>query len=195
MAHWPYTRVIRPSISYGALEWWFKVTQKTTKTQLGRIKRMTCLAITGLSNRPPTAAIEVLLNLTPLDLLIMAKTRFALYRLHIIKQPAASEAEAVLLSVWKDVSDPVLDMRSDHTIPVYYNSMIFMAIIYWHYWRNKDPVFPENALMWFTDSSRVSSGTGSGIFGVRLDRNLSFLWVTLPQSFKLKYMPTYKLHM
>ena len=38
MVHWLYTRVIRPSILYGALVWWPKVIQKTTKTQLGRIK-------------------------------------------------------------------------------------------------------------------------------------------------------------
>ena len=33
MVHWLYTRVIRPSTLYGALVWWPKVIQKTTKTQ------------------------------------------------------------------------------------------------------------------------------------------------------------------
>jgi len=47
MVHWLYTRVIRPSILYGALVWWPKVIQETTKTQLGRIQRMACLAIMG----------------------------------------------------------------------------------------------------------------------------------------------------
>ena len=35
MVHWLYTRVIRPLILYGALVWWSKVMQKTTKNQLG----------------------------------------------------------------------------------------------------------------------------------------------------------------
>jgi hypothetical protein len=48
---------------------------------------MACLAIMGDMKSTPTAAMEVLLNLTPLDLLIMAKARMALYRLHILKQP------------------------------------------------------------------------------------------------------------
>jgi hypothetical protein len=74
---------------------------------------------------------EVLLNLTPLDLLIMAETRIALYMLHILKQPAVSETEAGLLSIRKNVSDPILDMRSDHTIPVYYHSRIFKVILGW----------------------------------------------------------------
>jgi hypothetical protein len=33
MVHWLHTRVIRPSILYGALVWWPKVKQKTTKTR------------------------------------------------------------------------------------------------------------------------------------------------------------------
>ena len=99
MVHWLYTRVIRPSIFYGALVWWPKVIQKTTKTQLGRIQRMACLAITGAMKSTPTAAMEVLLNLTPLNLLIMAETRMALYRLPVFKQPADPRTETGLLSI------------------------------------------------------------------------------------------------
>jgi hypothetical protein len=86
MVHWLYTRVIRLSISYGALIWWSKITQKTTKTQLRRIQRMAWLAITGAIKLTPTAVMEVLPNLTPLDLLIMAEARMALYRQQTTKQ-------------------------------------------------------------------------------------------------------------
>jgi hypothetical protein len=57
---------------------------------------MACLAITGAMRSTPTAAMEVLLNLTPLDLLIMAEARMAFYRLQITKQPSAS-APAIYL--------------------------------------------------------------------------------------------------
>jgi len=77
--------------------------QKTTKAQLGKIQRMTCLAITGSMKSTPTAAMEILLNLYPLDLAIQAEARMALYRLHILKQPADPKAEAGLLSIWKNV--------------------------------------------------------------------------------------------
>jgi hypothetical protein len=40
---------------------------------------MACLAITGAMKTTPTAAMELLLHLTPLDLLIMAEARIALY--------------------------------------------------------------------------------------------------------------------
>jgi hypothetical protein len=51
---------------------------------------------------------------------------------------------------------------------------VLKFIIDLDYWGNKDPVVPEFALVWFTDGSRVSSGTGSGIFGVRPNRSLCF---------------------
>jgi hypothetical protein len=58
--------------------------------------------------------------------------------LHILKQPAVPKSEVGLLSIWKNVGDPILDMRSDYTIPVYYFPKIFNIIIDRDYWRNKD---------------------------------------------------------
>jgi hypothetical protein len=104
MVHWLYIRVIRPSIFYGALVWWSKATYKTTKTLLSRIQRTACLAITGAMKSTSTAAMEVLLNLTPLDLLIMAEARMTLSRLRI----TAFETETGLLSIQKKVSNPIL---------------------------------------------------------------------------------------
>jgi ribonuclease HI len=174
MVHWLYTRVIRPSIFHGALVWWSKAMQKTTKIQLGRIQRMACLAITRAMKSNPTAAMEILLNLTPLDLVIQEEARMALNRLHILEQPADPKVEPGLLSIWKNVSDPLLEMRADCTTPVYYYSKPFSVIIDWDYWKNKDPVFPKDALIWFTDGSRANWGTGSGIFGLRPNRSSSF---------------------
>jgi hypothetical protein len=57
------------------------------------------------------------------------------------------------------------------------------------YCKNKDTVFPEDALLWFMDGSRADSGTGSGIYGIRQNRSFSFPWVNLPWFFKQKYMP------
>jgi hypothetical protein len=135
---------------------------------------MACLAIAGAMRSTPSAAMEVLLNLTPLDLLIMAEARMALYRLQNVKQPSAFEAETGLLSIWKKVSDPILEMRADHIIPDFNHSRTFKVIINRDYWRNIDPVISEDSLVWFTDGSRMPLGTGSGIFGVRPKWSLSF---------------------
>jgi hypothetical protein len=102
---------------------------KTAKTQLSRIQRMACLAIRGAMKLTPTAATEVLLDLTPVDLLIMAVARMALCRLQIIKQQAVPKSVAGLLSIWKNVSKAILEMRTDYTIPVYHYSKIFNVMI------------------------------------------------------------------
>jgi hypothetical protein len=64
-------------------------------------------------------------------------------------------------------------MWSDYTIPIYYHSKIFSVIIDQDYWRNADPVFPEDALIWFPDGSRADSATGSGTFDIRPNRSFS----------------------
>jgi ribonuclease HI len=79
-----------------------------------------------------------------------------------------------MLSIWKNVSDPILDMRSNHTNPVYNYPKFFNVIIDADYWRNKVPMFPEGTLIWYTDGSRTDSGTGSGIYGLRPNRSLWF---------------------
>jgi ribonuclease HI len=122
----------------------------------------------------PAAAMEVLLNLTPLDILIMAEAGLALYRLHTPKQPTDSKTEVRMLSIGKKVDGPILNMRSDHTIPIYYYSRTFKVIIDQDYWRTKDPEFPEHALIWYTDGSRAPPPTPSGIRGLRPNKSLSF---------------------
>jgi hypothetical protein len=127
MIHWLYTRVIRPSILHAVLVWWPKVKQKTTTIQLGKVQRMACLAVMGAMKSTPNAAMEVLLNQTPLDLLIMVEARMALHRLHIPKQSIDLKTEVGMLSIWKNVGDPILYMRSDHTTPIYYYSKALLT--------------------------------------------------------------------
>ena len=105
----------------------------------------------------------------------MAEARMALYRLHTLQQPANFKTpEAGLLSIRKNVGDPILDMQSDHINPIYDHSKLFKVTIDADYWRNKDPMFPEDALIWYTDGSRTDSGTGSGIQGLRPNRSYCF---------------------
>jgi hypothetical protein len=42
------------------------------------------------------------------------------------------------------------------------------------YWRNKDPVLPMDALIWFTDGSRTDLGTGSDVCGLKPNKSCSF---------------------
>jgi hypothetical protein len=95
----------------------------------------------------------------------------------------------------KNVRGPILDTRSDHTIPIYNHSKFFNVKIDVDYWKNKDPLFPEDALIWHTDGSRTDSGTGSGIYDLRPNRSYFFPLGKFATVFKLKFMPFYNAHM
>jgi hypothetical protein len=147
---------------------------------------MSCLAITGAMKLTPTAAMEVLLNLTPLDLLIMAEVRMALYRLHILKLMSVSKTVSGLLTIQKNVGSLLLDMQSDYIIAVYRHTKNFMAVIDHEYWKNKGPVFPEDALIWLTDRARADLGTGAGIYGMKPYRSFSLPLGKFATVFKTK---------
>jgi hypothetical protein len=114
--------------------------------------------------------------------------------LHSLKQTAGSGIEAGLLSIRKSVSNPNLEMWSDHSIPFYHHPRFFKVIIDLDYWKNKNPAFPEDAVIWFTDGTRADSVTGSGIFGFSPNRSLSFPLGKYATVFRLKYTPSYNPH-
>jgi hypothetical protein len=65
-------------------------------------------------------------------------------------------------------------MRLDYIIPVYHYTKNFVIKIVQEYCKDPCPVLPENALIWFPDSSRADSGTGAGIYGKRPETHFSF---------------------
>jgi hypothetical protein len=137
---------------------------------------------------------EVLIDLTPLDLLIIAKAKMALYRLHVLKQPSAPKTVSGMLNIWKNVGDPLLDMQLDYIIPVHRHTKNFVVIIDQEYWKNKDPLFPDNVLIWFTDGSRLTQGHGLVFMGKDHTEALVSLSTNMPQFFKPKYMPFFNVH-
>jgi len=81
IAHWLYTAIVRPMLVYAAVVWWPRVELGTARTMLERIQRLACLAIAGSIRTTPTAAMEILLGLPPLDLYIKNVAMTSCYRL------------------------------------------------------------------------------------------------------------------
>ena len=75
MTYWLYTMVVRLVITYGCLVWWPKVTQKQTTTGLSKLQRLAYLCVTGAIRSTPTAAMETMLNLPPLDIYVRGEAR------------------------------------------------------------------------------------------------------------------------
>jgi hypothetical protein len=70
MVIWLYVAVERPIITYAATVWWPKTEQTTVRTKLNSLQRLVCLGTTGAITTTPTAAMETIQNLTPLDIYI-----------------------------------------------------------------------------------------------------------------------------
>jgi len=67
---WIYTMVIRLMLTYDSKVWWLRVRYNLSRTELSKVQRLACLAITGVMKMTPTAAMEVLLDLPPLQMMI-----------------------------------------------------------------------------------------------------------------------------
>jgi hypothetical protein len=75
----------------------------------------------------------------------------------------------------------------------YHHTKNFMFIID-QYWKNKDPVLPDDALLWITDGSRTDSGTGSGIYGRRPEKISSFPLGKYATVFQTEVLPFSNVH-
>lgn len=57
-------------VTYASLVWWPKTQQTTANAKLQKVQRLACLGITGAMSTCPTAALEAMLNLPPLQFCI-----------------------------------------------------------------------------------------------------------------------------
>ena len=72
---WLYTSVIRPMLTYASSIWWPRTHIGSAVTELNHVQRLACLAITGTVRTTPTSALEVMLDLLPLDLFIKKEAK------------------------------------------------------------------------------------------------------------------------
>lgn len=84
--HWLYTAVVRPALTYGAIVWWPRVKLVTCRQRLARVQRLAAVAITGAIRTTPTAALDVMCGLFPLEIYIKKIAMETAYRLQIARQ-------------------------------------------------------------------------------------------------------------
>ena len=81
MTNYIYIAIIRPMLSYAAVVWWQRSNLGSSKVLLNHVQRLACLGITGALRTTPTAALEVLTGITPLDMHIRKEAAYASFRL------------------------------------------------------------------------------------------------------------------
>jgi hypothetical protein len=69
--------IVRPTISVASLVWWPGCQTASSKKQQSKVKRVTCLGITGGIRTTPADDIEALDGLPPLDVVIQMESSAA----------------------------------------------------------------------------------------------------------------------
>ena len=163
---WVYSAMIRPVISYASTVWCAGLEKSTCKRLLSTIQRKACIAISGAFHSTPTASLEMLVGLLPLDIHIRSVALLSMYRLRQnglwrdahIKDTAAHRSHVNLCNQHMQ-SIACLNFLGDLILPVFYPSLPYSYVI-------EDSADNEDctALTCFTDGSKKESGeTGAGV--------------------------------
>jgi ribonuclease HI len=67
-AHWIYTSMVRPIMTYGCLVWIKGILVQANVKELRKVQRLACLMMTAGRKSAPQAALEVMMGLKPIDL-------------------------------------------------------------------------------------------------------------------------------
>ena len=148
-----YTKVIRTTITYASVIWWNKTRQITVINRLSRLQSMACLAIIGGFRSTSTTAMEVLLDLPPLDILVRAEARMSLYRIKLLDHQLTYN-KTMGSEMLKLTCESILEMRSDHMTSVRHTNKNFEVIMD----RSSDIEtfqFSSGELIWDTDGSKT----------------------------------------
>ena len=174
IVHWLYVTVIRPVITYAAVVWWKRTELCTVIKQLEHLQRIACLYITGAMRTTPTAAIELLLGLPPLQVVIQQSAMSACYRLQATGQWVNSTIGHAGIRKKMIQNMPSLQSRSDRIIPKYYfDNNYVTAINDRDFWNNSHPPLMDEVVC-YTDGSRAMGRAGAGIYFQREDEGLSY---------------------
>ena len=70
---WIYTAMIRPIMSYACVSWAGGLNKKYLERKLTKMQRLACLMISSAFPGTPTGALEILLNITPIEEFLLAE--------------------------------------------------------------------------------------------------------------------------
>lgn len=70
LARWCYTAIVRPTLTYCCLVWWRSISSLEVQRKLKTLNRLCLVYMAPVRKSTPTAALEIIYNIPPLDLFI-----------------------------------------------------------------------------------------------------------------------------
>lgn len=164
---WLYNMIVKPILTYGSFIWWTKTLNKNTQSTLSKLQRQAIIATTGALKSTPTAAMEMLLNVTPLHIHVKQEAIKSILRLKSFHSPVTHMGGH--MRILQEIKDqPTLLMDTDKMIRKYDFEKKFQTNIPSREdWKNGIPVLNGFNSVWYTDGSKTPQGIGAGVFGPR----------------------------
>lgn len=172
---WLYEAVVRPMMSHGCVVWWPRLDVEVAKKEISEIQRLVCICITGAMKTTPTAGMEVLLAVPPVDLIVKAKAFATADRLvqNGLWTPNFGTGHGKIGSL---ISDPIFSMPRDRMTPEVSFERRFDVVIPSRLdWLNGWPTgLPDDGWVRFTDGSKTKNGTGAGVHAEEVEEGAWF---------------------
>jgi ribonuclease HI len=172
-----YEMVVLPVLTYGAVVWWEKSQQVSVMAKLNHLQRLALLAITGAMSTAPTAALEMIVGLDPLNIRIEAVARAELFRLHCWHQFNSNRELIGHTKLWSRMvdEDPLWIAPMDYMVPVILSNHSFRVIFPSRDdWQEGFLVQMGADIVLFTDGSLCDDLAGAGVYSSGLDLELFF---------------------
>ena len=165
---WLYKAIIRPIITYGAIVWASSLKRQKTKKQLTKIQRLACTMITGAMRSTPTAGMEILLGLPPLDIYIKAQAQLSSIRLirmnHWNLEPGRKPPKGSHVEILNNMrlentllTYPQDKLPGKQTIPKKHTTTIGTRE---NFTPKDDTNIQSNEIVCYTDGSKTDDGSG-----------------------------------
>ena len=173
--YWMYRAIIRPILIYGCMVWAPQVEVGVVRKKMDYVQRLACLSITGVMTSTPTAAMEILLSLTPLDLFVKQEAEMIVYRLYkggywVAQDQNFGHASVLarLKREFREVEMPEDSMQACFCFERNFETRLPQRSD----WELGEPPVEADVSV-YTDGSKTSEGTGSGIYSEELDYKIS----------------------
>jgi ribonuclease HI len=167
---WLYTAVIRPVLSYGAVAWFPAVYKQEKLKHLQRVQRQVLLSICGVMSSTPTASMECLLDLPPMDIYlegVAMKTMARLKRKGLWKNwqgygRLKTPPSHITCCSGLERKIPEMGLPCDHVVE-FINPIRSYEIIKKtrEEWRLTGSPARDSTLQCYTDGSKISGTTGA----------------------------------
>lgn len=162
--------MVRPILTYACVVWWTALLKSTYLAELQKVQRLACLFITGALRSTPTKALEVFLNLAPLDIFCQgsaAKSGIRLQASGFWKSRPYGHANVLsLFDIDKvGITDYIIPSQNfDRNFKVSFPGR--------SEWEHGIPI--PNSIPIYTDGSKMEHGVGSGVHSDFLEIDQSF---------------------